>query len=250
MKPTNGLVAFLDILGYQNFIDNNSVEKAVDILAEVFNGLKDAVIEDYRNSWIKQASESNKRFEDVTIQTLSDSIILHFPIEGKNFPMRDWLTLLQTARVIQRRLFDNGFPSRGAIASGKYFFRDGFLVGRPFMDAYRLSQSLEFVSIAMTPEAFTRFKTDSKFAKSDWVRFPGGVEFLAPVKGNREERLYCLCPLRKNEIGTEACKNLAALVQRSFWRHQKDVPATVDVKVSNTIKFWTYWICRKEESLQ
>ena len=119
MKPTQGLVAFIDILGYQNFIDNNSVEKAVDILTEVFTGLKDAVIEDYRNSWIKRPDETNKRFEDVTIQTLSDSIILHFPARGAMFPMRDWLTFLQTTRVIQRRLFDNGFPSRGAIASGE-----------------------------------------------------------------------------------------------------------------------------------
>src|ERR1039457_6495452 len=110
MKSTQGLVAFLDILGYQNFIDNNSVEKAVEILDKVFTGLKDAVIEDYRNSWIQRESEKNKRFEDVTIQTLSDSIILHFPIQGTNFPMSDWRTLLQTTRVIQRRLFDNGFP--------------------------------------------------------------------------------------------------------------------------------------------
>jgi hypothetical protein len=38
------------------------------------------------------------------------------------------------------------------------------------------------------------------------------------------------------------------LVHRAFWQHQKDVPAVVDVKINNTIKFWRYWICRKEES--
>jgi len=175
-------------------------------------------------------------------------LILHFPIQGDTFPTRDWLTFLQTTRVIQRRLFDNGFPSRGAIASGKYFFRDGFLVGRPFMDTYRLSQNLEFVGAAMTAECFQRFRLDSKKGRAQWQRFPGGVEFLAPLKGNREEKLYCLCPLRKNEIDSEFSQNIHALVCSSFWRHDKDVPAAVDRKINNTVKFWTYWICRKKDA--
>lgn len=248
MTSTFGLVGFYDILGYQNFIDNNSVEKAVEILNGVFTGLKAAVIQDYQNTWSGKASNARRRFDDVVIQTLSDSIILHLPVKQPEFPMSDWLTFLQTSRVIQRRLFDNGFPSRGAIATGKYYCRDGFLVGRPFMDAYRLSQSLEFSGSAMTPEAFQRFKDNAKHEQADWRHFPGGVEFLAPMKGSREEKLYCLCLLRKNEIGTRLSRDVEKMVNRSFWRHDKDVATFVDLKVANTIKFLNYWICRKESS--
>ena len=50
IKPTRGIVAFLDILGYQNFIENNNVEKAVEILMRAFDGLKDVVLQDIRQS--------------------------------------------------------------------------------------------------------------------------------------------------------------------------------------------------------
>ena len=115
------------------------------------------------------------------------------------------------------------------------------------MSSYRLSQSLEFAGTALTPEAFEKFKSDSRRQKAKWQRFPGGVEFLAPLRGNFEQRLYCLCPLRKNEITGELGRDVPSLVRSSFWRHDKDVPAVVDAKLNNTIKFWSYWICRKSD---
>jgi hypothetical protein len=137
MEATEGLVAFLDILGYQNFIDNSSVEKAVDILTDVFSGLKEAVAEDYKN-WFK-SPPSDSLVQQVVIQTLSDSIIFHFSTKPKATSVAGWMTLLQAVRITQRRLFDSGFPSRGTVASGKYFFGNGFLVGKPFMNAFRLT---------------------------------------------------------------------------------------------------------------
>ena len=244
MEATEGIVAFLDILGYQNFIDNNSVEKAVDILTKVFSGLKEAVAEDYKK-WFPRSS-STTLVDSVKVQTLSDSIIFHLAIGPKATSTLNWATLLQTVRITQRRLFDNGFPSRGTIASGRFFFGNGFLVGRPFMDAFRLTQSLEFAGVVLTPNTFKQLKLDWKRAAFPLQKLVAGVEFLAPLKAGREEKLYCLCPLRKNEIGTEACRDIDGMVRRSFWRHQKDVPAAVDAKINNTIKFWRYWICRRE----
>ena len=245
MEATEGLVGFLDILGYQNFIDNNSVEKAVDILSNVFKGLKEAVVNDYRSTWAGPAA-ANKRFEDVIIQTLSDTIIFHLATPEQDILISDWMTLLQTVRVTQRRLFDNGFPSRGTVASGKFFFGDGFLVGKPFMDAYRLTQSLEFAGVVLTSQTLIRLKADLKKRQKSIQDFVGGVEFLAPLKDGREVKMLCLCPLRRREIGTEVCRDIAGMVHRAFWQHQKDVPASVDMKINNTIKFWRFWICRKE----
>jgi hypothetical protein len=244
MEATNGIIAFLDILGYQNFIDNNSVEKAVDILTKVFSGLKEAVAEDYKN-WFKSPAPIG-RVERVVIQTLSDSIIFHLPGERGATSVADWVTLLQAVRITQRRLFENGFPARGTVASGEYFFGNGFLVGRPFMDAFRLTQSLEFAGVVLTPNALTQLKSDWKRDRFALERFRGGVEFLAPLKDGREQKLYCISPLRQSEIGTDACRDVDAMVRRSFWHHQKDVPASVDIKVHNTIKFLTYWIYRRE----
>jgi len=146
IQSTQGIVAFLDILGYQNFIDNNNVKKAVEILDNVFANLKEAVIEDCNKLWTK-SDKGLAIFENVKIQTLSDSIIIHLANSGKTSSWRDWTIVFLTVRIVQRRLFDNGFPSRGAVASGEYFFRDGFLVGLPFMDAYRWTQKLEFAGV-------------------------------------------------------------------------------------------------------
>jgi hypothetical protein len=249
MEPIQGIVAFLDVLGYQNFIDNNSVGKAVEILTNVFTGLKEASVEDYKTRWVKPGVAAKRRFEDVFIQTLSDSIIFHFQTPKGSIPISDWMTFLQIVRVTQRRLFDNGFPARGAVACGQYYFRDGFLVGRPFMEAYRLTQSLEFAGVVLTAEASTRMKGDFKNQNVALRGFAGGVDFLVPMKENREGKFYCLCPLRLGEIQTEILSDVAELVYQSFWQHQKDVPANVDLKITNTIKFWRYWVCRNVQRL-
>jgi hypothetical protein len=246
MKAIQGIVAFVDVLGYQNFIDNNDVGKAVEVLTKVFKGLKEAAVKEYSEKWTSSAAPK-RRFEDVVIQTLSDSIIFYLETPERAIRVGDWITFFQLVRVTQRRLFDNGFPSRGAVASGDYYCSAGFLVGRPFMDAYRLTQSLEFAGVVLTPDTFTHIKEDFSGQKCDLRHYPGGVDFLVPMKGNREEKLFCLCPLRRREIGTSILNDIAGLVHGSFWYHQKDVPASVDAKINNTIKFWRYWICRRLE---
>jgi hypothetical protein len=71
------------------------------------------------------------------------------------------------------------------------------------MDAHRLTQKLEFVGAAIVLEAFHQWKSSCSVTGKEWQRFIGGVDFLAPLKENHEEKLFCLCPLRATEIGTE-----------------------------------------------
>lgn len=245
LAPKDGIVGFLDILGYQNFIDNNDVSKAVAILAHVFTDLKDAVLERLQENWVKLEKKGAEAFSRLSIHTLSDSTILHLPSTAKSDPALDWLIMLTTSRIIQRRLFDNGFPSRGGISSGKYYFKDGFLIGKPFMEAYRLSQQLEFASIALTPSARDAFFSAIRKAGALPPRYKGAVDYLAPLK-NQELKLYCLSFLRVDEISKIRCADLPKFVASSFWMHGKDVPSEVDKKITNTVKFLTFWICRRE----
>lgn len=243
MKPTPGIVAIIDLLGYQNFVDNNNASDAVTILQDVFSNLKEAVISDYTATWTKATQPDILRFEHLVIQTFSDTIVIHIPFEEKKQKQPlTWLAILQTVRILQRRLFERGFPSRGAIDCGEYFFDNNFLVGKPFMDAYRLGQQLELAGTALTDAAEKRFKRDMGLI---WEKFVGGIHYLAPFKNRVQKNCFLLSILRGNEIDTGLESNLEHFVYASFWKHGKDVPHEVDEKVFQTVKFLRFWLCKR-----
>jgi hypothetical protein len=245
MKSNNGIVAFLDILGYQNFIDRNDVSVAVAILNDAFANLKELVAEDFKTNWTKVTNNAGLFFDKLIIQTLSDSIILHLPVEDDDPTALafSWATILQCVRVLQRRLFDRGFPSRGAISVGEYYFAEGFLVGKPFMEAYRLSQSLDLAATALTPAAYTQANDAYSKIYKGLSHYKGGAFYLTPLKG-KEESYFLLSPLRPEETASLLQKDLAQWVHQVFWMHEKEAGISVDLKIANTVKFFRFCIIK------
>jgi hypothetical protein len=240
MNSKNGITGFIDILGYQNFIAKNRVSAAVDIISSSLFNLKENVISEI-NDENKGKISSAVTFDLLHIQTLSDSIIIHYPLdELSGFDLLImWSAVLNFVRRLHQRLWNEGFPSRGAIDYGEYFFEQGFMVGKPFMEAYQLSQRLELAAVALTPNAallFQRIIEDEIGPDT----YSNARNYLTPVRGGQES-LYMLSP-NTEELIEAAKTDLAQWVYQKFSAHDKDVGLEVDAKIANTVKMCRFWI--------
>lgn len=234
-----GLVGFFDILGYQNFLANNSASesalKVLDIITDIPKKAKentDSVAEKYEE--YKEISDalSHLVFSDTIVFTLA------YPetVDEKwiNNAVR-YMWICSAALVGE--MFKNGLPIRGVIHEGEFITKDMCLAGKAIVDAYRLCEALNFSGLVFTESL------GGKLAGSyDGSELTNDSQYLfthlAPMKDGSEIKLVhpnWLSLFDGTEID-EFEKDAEDYVLRAFWAHQKDCPKSVDLKIYNTIK--------------
>lgn len=120
-------VAYLDILGFKNFIKNNSDFNRV-------KGLYDTITETYEN--VLNSSAKHLKSEDITSVTfniISDSIILSIS-KNRSYSLEILVTFVNalTSDIIS----DYGLLFRGGISDGQYYSNDNITFGPALVDAY------------------------------------------------------------------------------------------------------------------
>ena len=226
-----GIVGIFDILGYENFLENNAVGEALGIVLDKFHEMPQSA----RSSVEKLGKEF--RWNDILDNTksivMSDTIFMSSaygsPPEGRRWQI--WLVFLLQAAALQRKMFEFGLPIRGAISFGDYILKDSSFAGRPIIDAYRMGSQIEAAAIALTDEAAKEMES----ATADEgipACFPV-VEYLVPLKGCSPRRLHTLNFMLVG--GTQSLKGDARqLVCECFWKHRKDIPPGAYDKLANT----------------
>ncbi|MDP3561373.1 MAG: hypothetical protein Q8R83_04255 [Legionellaceae bacterium] len=120
-------VAFLDILGFSDFVKNNSHAEVVKIYQAVFRSIIDMTLTETaeqllpESQWLKDITNPNNhdlspKLDNVSINVLSisDSIIL----STTDDEFKNLIKLIATVRNIMARTLYFGFPLRGAITHG------------------------------------------------------------------------------------------------------------------------------------
>lgn len=130
IKPAKlAYVAFLDILGFGNFILNNDHDEAVAkyqaiVRTSIDLSLTETAEQGKNDSeWIEAVNKSKDYFDlepklinvALSSPTMSDSLLLS--TDDNTF--KSFITLLATVRNLMAKLLYQGFPLRGAIAYGK-----------------------------------------------------------------------------------------------------------------------------------
>ena len=210
-----GLVGFFDILGYQQMLLANDVASTarvvVDVLAEVPNLVVSGMFEDHglelvgisnddvSGDDIEAWSELEPYYESVVREEtgwllFSDSILVSLPIElDDGIPL--WGTkvvaFVEVCSFLLRRMFDVGLPLRGGISFGEFFIHDTFFSGRPIIDAYQHSESLQLSGCILAPSAAQLYGQMKQYAIDQ--DFDGSirgmldqlcVDYLIPKKRN------------------------------------------------------------------
>lgn len=136
-------VAFLDILGFKNLIDEAEFDQILEIFntisvsrkfeialhRAVNNGPADALDEVDR-----YFLQYNKALHDMRIYSMSDSIV----ISSRSKDMFSLECLIDVVIFVQNMLYDMDSPVllRGAVAKGSYYSKGTVAFGRAMVDAY------------------------------------------------------------------------------------------------------------------
>jgi hypothetical protein len=178
-----GLVCFLDILGYKNIINNNDITITIEIIKRILRRIPKVVIKRHSNVHKQITKESDKFFFKLLINRhpiaffkhliyrnktkkrflnllrnyfnilfVSDSIIIFFDIKNmkSNDKCYNLLLVLNYIKDFFYSSFFLGLPMRGCIDIGTFYYNDNIFAGDTIMRSYNQSESLNFSGIVLT----------------------------------------------------------------------------------------------------
>lgn len=261
----NGLIAYFDILGYQNFLKNNSAEASVSDVLDILNNLPN-MIKEFSQKQITQISQFEGVEDNVkelfssfhnTLDHLvfSDTIVLTLQLPYKNSKLlmdpRSFMIGISYMAVCAAYLFErmhfNGLPVRGVIHEGEYFKKEYCLAGLGIVEAYQSCESINLSGLVCSKSLSKKVLDIYKNKNGNAINNNSGVMFLfthqTPHKDGSEVSLVHINWLEavvfddeNMQRYMECRKDVDNYVWQSFWAHQKDCPSSVDLKVQNTIK--------------
>lgn len=247
----NGFVGFFDILGYQNIVLNNDIDKVAEIITNIILELPSIVKKDVKDTLARLSEQVEnkpivesliKNFKKIDFLIFSDSILITLPIEESiylNFPVFHWMTFLIYCTTFLDKTFNNGLPVRGAIDYGEYYIKKNCFAGKPIIEGYELSNRLEFSGCVLCKRAEEEIKpfVDSNLINSFVVKY------LSPLKNNSEESLFLLNWVNH---GSEKSFDLRQSLFNAFHAHNKVIPDSALNKLNNTEKIIRYFILNDE----
>ena len=164
-----GLVAVLDILGYENLLERRSAEyvasEVIRIVNEAPEKAKGEVQADISpmNKIPEKAKRAGHALREGTLiesgelvksVVFSDTIVLTCEVDRTN-TLACYFLIVQ-ACLIYARLFMSGLPIRGAIGHGRFFLSGVSLAGNAVVEALKWGRSIDAAAIVcpLAPKFF------------------------------------------------------------------------------------------------
>jgi len=204
----NGLVAFLDILGFKKMLSANALEHALQIINTCI---------------LKELAETEKIYgSKFKIRTfvISDSILIALP----DITARGAFVFTLFCNHFICGLLIKGLPVRGAIAGGKFSIQTAdnqiIFAGQPIIVAHELADSLEIAACVVDPSSKSKILNN---LTCDLFQV-----HVTPIKKNQTHNLYLL----KYGIGFSRKQ-----INQYFEDHKKQLDDASASKLNNTIEF-------------
>lgn len=231
-----GIIGFFDILGYQNFLENNSeidyAEKIIDMVLALPQEAIDSLKKNFSSPLILEATNNIKHL------IFSDTIVITIDLKPKNIEIKDYEysvyedivrdTMVLLATKLTSQMFALGLPIRGVLHEGEYLIKKYCLAGKAIVQAYQLCEKLNF-SGAVCSEVF-----EEKYInrKNDPVCYKLLFFYLTPLKSITDKKMLNCNWMHYFEYQID----IEDFVLNAFWKHEKDCDASVDIKIHNTAK--------------
>lgn len=169
IKPQKGIIGVYDILGYKDFLNNNSFDTAIkdidNVLKTIANSdeyIKNKVFDIFMKSPNANEMLIKKLLHQMKWFIFSDTIIQVSTFKKDERPgskYNKWLTFLIASLTLNYRMLKSGLPLRGAITTGNFLFRKLCFAGKPIIEAYELANSLNLSACVITEEAYNKVAT-------------------------------------------------------------------------------------------
>jgi hypothetical protein len=257
--PKTGLIAFFDILGYQQMLMNNEVEKTAHLIVDVIANIPSEVVKNLLGdqSLIEEEGLKTKQYlddfwmnilkEEIGWLLFSDSILISLPLdlsENRFFYSVRFLAFLHVCAFLTRQMFDRGLPLRGAMSYGDFFIEGSYFAGHPIIESYQASESLELSGCILTKSFEKIFRELEEYViENEYEDVLSQlnqicVQYLVPKKGGKLEKQ---CMLNWVNLPMTFFKNLPSDIREyvfsSFVEYNKDAAPIVYPKINNTETF-------------
>ena len=184
------IVAFLDILGWGNEVDNGQGhEQVVKEQGKTLALLKS--VADFHNSLNKLLPDGQKWPSNPIMTQFSDSLVLSFEDDSNKIGKESLCNALSQLTTI---LASKGFLLRGGVFKGKIYHTKELIFGPALNQAYKLESEKAVVprvilepSLAIEWNVQEQTAHETVLGERPWVLGPDGYfffNFLPPFKGN------------------------------------------------------------------
>ena len=136
LKTKNYFVAYIDVLGIKNTIENDENDY---YLNKIYNCINRAIVQ-------TKLSMNISGVDDIKIKVFSDNMIFAIP---SDFHMTDdhhpVITLNRISTVVmslQRAFLDDGFLIRGGVTHGNLYIDDTLVWGKALLDSYYMEDHI------------------------------------------------------------------------------------------------------------
>jgi len=169
-------VAFIDILGFKNLVENYSHEFVFNKLNTIVNSIieLEKIFKDKRKQWIKT-------------WIFSDSIML-VSIDDSEYSAD--VMLLLSANVVAKAL-QQELLVKGAIAFGEFTadYKKSIFFGKPLIDAFQLEEEMK-VSGIILHHSFERKLKEMKYKDVNLLADGRSFDYLTPMKFGTVKHLH------------------------------------------------------------
>lgn len=252
MDKKTGLVAFFDILGYQNFLEKNEPEIAAEKIAELMKKLKtfrsEALLKFFAG-FNEAESIVKPLLEKLIYLVISDAILLTLETDmGNKLDYENSRTLfLVYCCKLFKELFIYGLPVRGAIEYGEFVLVENqMFAGRPIVHAYQSAIDLDLSACRVSKSV-----GDLPPMLKNFIY----LNYNTPLRTGEEKEWVLLTPFvfrddKEDKVTLERITDLKQFVTGSFCAHNKMINKEVQKKILNTEFFLRYCKTRWSEEVE
>jgi len=250
-------IAALDILGVSQLMSNASAKdlrRIADTITVPFESIKSCMPEFlhglHDSKWEKSyldilsATTSFHNFSDTLVITCRPDLS---PSNGVKTAI---MLFFVQVRLAVYELIMSGYPVRGCIDAGFVYHADRIVVGRPYINAHSLGESLDFSGVIVTDNAI-RFACDFEYGQ-----VISAMTLPLYVSTKQGEKLcHCLnwlVPPNKNSTNPDISKliNIKQFLYEKFSEHGKVINTSVLQKITNTENTIRAFILQDKRRLQ
>lgn len=151
-------LAFFDILGFKNLIQNNDLDKVLSLMKESFLPVLKFTNKIYTENGLPLSEQL------VNYLQFSDSIV--FYTEGSL--KEEFARLIHVAKVFIYSCLVTGIPVRGSITHGEFYKENDLFFGKALVEAYEKGEAQQWVGAFINQNCVN-------YAEE---HFPGSIDFL------------------------------------------------------------------------
>ncbi len=229
IKTIQGFMALFDILGYSQWIKQNSIENVV-IDHKNMKRMATTNVEHFLNYALKE--------DIIKVLSYADTFLIY----TNQISETAFKAIMAACRGMFEAAICFGLPIRGAVTCGEFYASEDMITGKPLIAAFEKEKEQDWIGCWIMDMCFEKISNKEKRRYLDdktVVRYP------IPIKAGKVKKVYAYNWVN-HAIQNPRDIDLNYLTKKSFLRKAKSHSWHEERKIKNTIEFYKLLKIRKD----